>query len=504
MHVSKLLMIALIAGASTTAFAQPKTGMRAELDALKKEVASLQVVAATAPTLAQALQDLSSKLVLLENELAAKTRASDSMPEAISRIDGLQEDINNLRIDLEYLRTSIANIEQPAAVSTGGSAEHDKGMRISTGDGLYDMTIGGYVQPRYQLDLPEDFSSLDSAGFRMRRARLGLTGKMGSDRLHYKTELDLNSTGASLLDFYADMRYRPALTIRVGQGKVPYTRAFLASSQDWTFFELSKTQQLQHYERDVGLWALGSFLDGRLRYHAGFSNGAGPNQRNTNIDVATAVRLEGAVLGKFIKPGYGDQGCRCNKAPRLTVGAAFVHDLVRLPENISGIAVDNQDVDGNGLIDNVRVLSSTIDAQLRYRGWELAVEGTWRHERWGSILAHDDNSGIATAVDASNNGRRNYLGFTAEATYFVMPKLLLLGTRVSHGRLPLLGLGGRNPSEAPLAQRAWQADGLVQLYRQGHRRIGFMYSLVNYDAKNGADPENDIGHSLMVEAQFVL
>ena len=504
MNVLKLLMIVLITGTTATAFAQPKVGMRAEIDALKKEVAALQEVAVAAPTFAQTLQELSSKLVLLENELAVKTRASDSMPEAVSRIDGLQEDVNNLRIDLEYLRTSIANIEQPAAVSSGGSAEHNKGMRISTGDGRYDMTFGGYMQPRYQVDVSEDFSGLDSAGFRMRRSRFGLAGKMGSDRLRYKIELDLNSTGASLLDYYMDMRYRPELTIRVGQAKLPYTRSSLASSKNRTFFERSKMQKLQYYARDVGLWALGSFLDGRVRYHAGFSNGAGQNRRNTNIDVATALRIEGAVLGKFIKPGYGDQGCRCSKLPRLTVGAAFVHDLIRLPENISGIAVDNQDVDGNGITDNVRVLSSTVDAQVRYRGWELALEGTWRHERWGSILEHDDNSGLATAVDASNTGRRNYLGFTAELTYFVMPKFLLVGTRVSHGRLPLLGLGGRNPSEAPLADRAWQVDGLVQLYRKGHRRVGFMYSLLNYDAKNGADPENDIGHSLMVEAQLVL
>ena len=507
MQFSKLataLALALgLVGGTVPALAQNRGGVQADINAIKAELAELQVVAATAPTLAQAVQELSSKLVVLETELEAKMRAAESVPETIEKVDALQEQVTRLQTELEYLRTAIANVEQPAVVPSGGDgAEYDRGIKLTTGDGRYAMTLGGFMQPRYQLDLPEDFSSVDAAGFRMRRARLSAEGKLGGDRLRYATMMELGGSGSPLLDYYMDMRYREELTVRVGQAKLPYTRSFLASSSMRAFHELSATQELQRYDRDLGVWALGEVLAGKLRYNVGVANGAGPNSVNTNIDMAASARIEGVVLGDYIAPGYGDVDD--SDEFRLTVGGAFVHDLVRVPESVSGVEVENRDVDGNGILDNVRVVSAAVDAQLRYRGLDLAVEATWRHERWGAILDDDDNGNLATAVDASRAGNRNYIGVTAEASYFVLPKKLLVGTRVSHGRLPLLGLGGLNPAEAPPAQRALQIDGLVQLYRDGYRRVGFMYSLLNYNAKDGADPAADISHAFILEAQLVL
>jgi hypothetical protein len=31
-----------------------------------------------------------------------------------------------------------------------------------------------------------------------------------------------------------------------------------------------------------------------------------------------------------------------------------------------------------------------------------------------------------------------------------------------------------------------------------------MYSLTNYNEKDGPDPENDIGHAVLLEAQLIL
>ncbi|MCP4443861.1 MAG: hypothetical protein GY811_00765 [Myxococcales bacterium] len=508
MQSSKLttsLALALgLLGSGSFAFAQNKGGVQAELESIKAELVSLRASAATTPTLAQAVQELSSKVVVLEMALEVKMRSVESVTETLEKVEMLEAKVTTLQTELEYLRTAIANVEQPAVAphGGGGGAERSRGMKFTTGDGRYSMTLGGYVQPRNQVDLPQDFSSLDSATFSLRRARLSLRGKAGSDRLRYETEFELGSGGTPLLDYYMDMRYRDELTVRAGQSKLPYTRSFLASSTQRAFHELSETQDLQRYDRDIGVWALGKVLDGKLRYIAGVANGSGPNVQNTNIDVAVAARLEGVVLGEYIAPGYGDVDD--SDEVRLTVGLAAVHDLVRVPASLSGIDVENRDVDGDGITDNVRAVSTAIDGQLRYQGLDLSLEATWRHERWGSILEHDDNGNIAAAVDASGKGHRNYLGFTAEATYFVMPKKLLIGSRISHGRLPLLGLGGRIPAQDPLAQRAMQFDGLLQLYRDGSRRVGFTYSLLNYNAQDGVDPDNDISHAFTVEAQLLL
>jgi hypothetical protein len=485
--------------------AQPAPTLRAEIETIKTELASLREAVANAPTLAAALQDMSTKLVVLEQELAKSARLNESVPQVIDELDALKQGVRKLEEEVEYLRTGIANIEQPA-VSTGGGAEHKagKGMTWSTGDGLYSLSLGGYLHVRHQTELPEDMSTLDSAGFRVRRGRVTMKGQAGSERLSYGLGLEFTKSSAPLLDYYMDMRYSDELKVRVGQAKVPYTRSFLASSKVQNFHELNKTQNLQRYDRDIGVWALGKFLDGRLRYHAGLSNGSGKNVSNDNIDLAAAARVEGVALGEYIKPGFGD--VNNTQEPALTVGLALVHDLVRLPEEVAGIEVGNRDVDGNGIDDNIRVISTALDAQFRLKGLDLFLEGTWRHESWGTIVEHTDNGDLADAIKASSSGRRNYLGITAEASYFILPERLSAGARLSHGRMPLLGLSGRSLSSAsaPLAQRAMQLDAIVQLYRDGYRRVGLSYNMLNYNEKGAADPANDIGHTFIVEAQLVL
>jgi hypothetical protein len=485
--------------------AQPAPTLRAEIETLKVDIAALKTAVANAPTLAQALQDMSTKLVVLEQELGKSARLNESVPQVITELDALKEGLHKIQEEVAYLRTGIANIEQPA-VSSGGSNSHKvgSGMTLSTEDGLYSLTLGGYLHTRYQTQLPEDMSTVDSAGFSIRRGRLEIDGQAGSKRLSYNLNVELSTPNAPLRDYYMDMHYRDELKIRVGQAKLPFTRPLIASSKQRIFHEFNETQDLHRYDRDIGVWALGTFLDGRLRYHGGFSNGAGQNVANENIDLATALRIEGVALGKYIKPGFSD--VEGTDDPALTLGLAAVHDLVRVPEDVAGIEVPNRDVDGNGIEDNVRVLSTVMDAQFRFQGFECFVEGTWRHERWGTIVEHGDNADLAAAINASNSGRRNYLGVSAQASYFVLPSKLLVGARVSHGRLPLLGVSGRSltAGSAPLAERAMQIDGIVQLYRDGYRRVGLSYNLLNYNEKNGAEPANDIGHTFVLEAQLLL
>ena len=134
----------------------------------------------------------------------------------------------------------------------------------------------------------------------------------------------------------------------------------------------------------------------------------------------------------------------------------------------------------------------------------MPLEATYRHERWGTILDHEDNSDLAALVRPSDVGRRNYLGFSAQASYFILPHRLQAGARVSHGRLPLLGLGGIDFDQPPIAQRLLQTDAFVQLWREGFRRVGMTYSLINFNEIDGPEPEGDIMHQLIIEAQLIL
>lgn len=490
-----------ILASTAVSSAQSKSSVNAEIAAMKAEIETLKAAAANSPAFAQALQEMSSKLVVLEQELAKSRRLNESVPQLIQENDRLSETVRAMERDIEYLRTNIADIEQPT-VTTGGGAEHmpGMGMQFASTDGKYTLAVGGQLHTRYQMQLPRDASTIDSAGFQVRRGRIGLRGNAGQ-RLSYEMTAEFANDGPALLDYYMDMYYRPELTIRLGQTKVANSKSYLSMGFANIYHELNATQERQRFDREIGVWALGSVWNDRIRYNAGVSNGSGPNSLNDNIDLVTSARVGGAVVGEYIAPGFGD--VHHTPEPALTVGLAVAHDLVRLPDEIGGVSIGNTDVDGNGIDDNIRVLSSAIDAQFRFQGLEVFLEGTWRHERWGTITEHSDNGDLATLINPSNSGRRNYLGFTGEVSYFVIPHRLLVGTRVSHGRLPLLGLSGLDLPAVP-ADRAVQIDGIVQLYRDGYRRIGLSYGLLNYNAKNGPEPANDITHRMVIEAQLLL
>lgn len=492
----------LAVGGNSMARAQGTTTLRAEIDAIKAELANLQAVAAAAPTMAQAVQELSSKVVVIEQELAQNGSLRESIPGAVVKIDEIESELVALRTDLEYLRTSIANIEQPAASGGGGGIDRSPaGWSWAAADGRYKLALTGYFQARYETQLPSNLDTQDTSTFRARRARVGLQGALG-EKLSYALSFELTTPSVPLRDFYMDMKYSDAFNVRIGQAKLPFMRSFLASSRDRDFLELSELQERVRYDRDLGVWAMGQVLGGKLRYAGGVSNGSGGNSLNDNVDMLLTARVEGVAMGDYIRAGFGDHAG--TQTPSLTLGLAGAHDLARPGQTVSGIELGNRDVDGDGVLDNVRVMSAVVDAQFRYRGFEAFVEGHYRHERWGTILDHEDNSDLADLIKPSDAGRRNYLGFSAQASYFILANTLEAGSRVSHGRLPLLGVGGQDFSAPPKAQRLLQTDVFVQMWREGYRRVGMTYSLINYNEIDAPDPADDMKHQIIVEAQLVL
>lgn len=473
--------------------------LRAQVAAIRKQLDELRSSSAQAQTAAGSIQQLSSRVTALEQRVGRLGRQGAAGPELTAAIDRLSAQAAALERDVEGLRTQVAGIEQPAAGTGAGGVEHGRGFEWTTGDGAYSLRLGGFVQPRYEVSLAEGGDTVNRATFRLRRGRLVLGGHAGRDELTYKVQLETTLNDAAALDYYVDYEIWPELAVRAGQDKVFFTRAWWASDSSIDVIERPASVDALRYDRDIGLWAHGELLGGRLSYHAGVSNGGGPNKRNDNIDTAMMIRAEAALLGARFEPLVGN--LTADPELRLTVGAGAVHDLVAVPVTVGGMTVANRDVDADGEVDNVRVVSSSVDATLRWQGLELMVEGIWRHERWGTIVEHADNQPIAVALEADSEGHRNYLGGYVYASYALLPETLQMSARVGQSRVTLLGIGGRLVDVPPPGDRLVEANGQVRWFH-GDLSVGASYTLLNYNNRNGPELAGDIEHLLIGQAQL--
>ena len=476
--------------------------LKAQVAAIQKDLDELRPAAAQAQTLSGAVQQLSARMTTLEQQIDRVVRQRAAGPDVAGALDRLAAQVGALRRDTEALRTQVSGIEQPPAApgSAGAGVEHERGFEWSTADGAYSIEIGGFFQPRYEVTVPKGGDSVSESTFRIRRGRLILGGHVAGEAITYKVQLETTSGDAPALDYYVDYAFAPSLSVRAGQDKLYFTRTWWASDATIDLIERPLAVEGLRYDRDIGLWAHGTLFGDRVYYHAGLSNGAGPNQSNDNIDLVSLVRVEAALIG----PRFDPLARNLERDPhiRLMVGGGAVHDLTAVPDRVAGIGINNRDVDADGEIDNVRVWSSSVDAAVRWYGVELVAEGIWRHERWGTILDHSDNQDAAAAVHPDSDGHRNYLAGYLHASYPILADRLQVSALVGHSRVALLGLGGKRLDAAPPGDRLFEVTGQLRYFQGSNLSLGGSYSFLNYNNRSGPELAGDIEHVIIAQGQL--
>jgi hypothetical protein len=481
-------------GAATTAVTIEELAKR--VDSLANEVKGL---AAQKETDAAALSRLTERVESLSQELDGLRRERHSLPTSVRSLDDLRAELDELRGQLGEIRANQAEVEAPGLYPPGSAiAIAHRGITLATPDRHYTATLIGYLSPRLELLVPRAFNAVNEATFRIREARLGVAGRVASQELHYAFLFELTQTTAPLRDGYVELELDRALVVRAGQFLIPHV-ADSTNLAMLLFPERPLSIESIIYERDLGVAICGRAWGDQLVYFGSLTNGGGVDALNDNVDFVESLRLDIGLLGDVIDQPQGDYAG--SSRPRLSAGASGVHDLVAIPAHIAGITVGNRDVDGNGQIDNIRVITAAADATFRWLGLELFAEGTFRLERWGTILQHSANQNLAKAIGANSVGDRSYLGFSAHAAYFVLPRTLLGAARVAYGGLPLLGVSGRTTfTSVPTDDKVLTTDLLVQLYGdQGVRELGLMYRYQVFPYAP-ASAANTTSHLFLLEA----
>jgi len=150
------------------------------------------------------------------------------------------------------------------------------------------MFLSGYTQVNYEYQE----KGLD--GFRIRRARLGLSGDVFNN-IRYKLQVNVDKSPA-LLDGLIEISFIPQVKLTLGQYKVPFSLENLTSSSALDTINRSQTVENLCPGRDIGASGrdIGITLNGQfswLDYSLGVFNGSGINKPDLNDHKDSSVRL---------------------------------------------------------------------------------------------------------------------------------------------------------------------------------------------------------------------
>jgi hypothetical protein len=316
-----------------------------------------------------------------EKESTERTRAD---------LDEALEAIHRLENRVEALAGDVGRLSRAQALELAQALEEMRQRMAPPKRVSFGWDDGAYFQvPHFRLRLNAGALALYSgvvrpgaastSSFQVPRAQVALTGSLDEWLdLHLMLDFGAQFIGpagfSGLRDAYAEVRPWKWLSIRGGQFKVPFSRQRLVSSLRQTFIDRAVSTRALSFDRDLGGMVEGRFFSDRWRVQLSITDGvnAGPEVINNNLDLAYTVRTVVTPFGA--DPLVEGDRLRSHR-PMLALGAAFQYDL---QPDLAGM-----DVDQNGVVDNVEVISFNAEATLHYYGFALEAEYFLRRERPG-------------------------------------------------------------------------------------------------------------------------
>jgi phosphate-selective porin OprO/OprP len=156
------------------------------------------------------------------------------------------------------------------------------GFFVQSADGSNKLSFGTVIQEdgRFSVDDPSAFTNT----FTLRKARLGIQGQVAK-YFAFRLTPELGNGAATVVDAYADVRFSPAFSVRVGKDKTPVGLELLYGDAGLYFNERSLVSLLVP-NRDDGVQIRGDVARGAVSYAIGVFNGV-PDGSSTTTDVDT-------------------------------------------------------------------------------------------------------------------------------------------------------------------------------------------------------------------------
>lgn len=343
-------------------------------------LAGAVALALSAPAFAQSaptVEELAQRLQALEARYGAVAGAEAQGLD----LQALDQRLRALERNLELQEEARAAKDKAAPVL----AVSDKGASFRSGDGAYELKIRGLLQGDGRF-----FTGGEPAGtndtFLLRTARPIFEGTLGK-WVGYRFTPEFAGDSASIVDAYADLKFSPAATVRVGKFTSPVGLERLQSSASLHDIERALASELLP-NRDIGVQLQGEVAGGKVSYALGVFNGAvdGRDAATTNPD--SRFEYAGRV---FFEPLKGSD--------------SFWSGLGL------GIGASVGDVEGAG---NSALARYRTPGQQQFFGYRGAVEADGRRTRWSPQGYFYRNGFGLLAEYASSSQEVRVGGATAE------------------------------------------------------------------------------------------
>jgi len=314
--------------------------------------------------------------------------------------------------------------EKEAEGATTLKAGFGEGVTVQHGD--FKLNLRGRMQLQSFAVIPtEDGGAHERAnGIMIRRARLALKGDLPyhlsfSLQLAF-ANLDMEPDAPNVLrDFYAEWRRFRDVSVRFGQGKVPYGVQRVISSSSLQFVDRSLVTGEFNLDRDVGVTLFSDDLfglDGRLQYALSVFGGDGRNRIGTTPGLLYAARVRVSPFGKFDEKFEGDPD-RLDKV-RLGIGGGVAYNVMTVrPRSTLGTPYQAA---------NFNYFHAGGDVVFEWKGFSLASELFYRQ---ADALSETHTVKGASLTEYSRPG----WGWFAQAGYYILP-WLEVGARYGDAR----------------------------------------------------------------------
>lgn len=262
----------------------------------------------------------------------------------------------------------------------------DKGVEIETEGGRFLIQIQPRLQFRYTAGSLGDTVLADRVTegptFGVNRARLKVGGHAFTPDLTYFFEYELQ--GNALLDFRAQYRLAPWLSVKVGQWKLHYSRERVISSGQQQMMDRSLINPIFTLDRQQGVSLYGRVDAGGLAdfsYWGTVATGTGRGgQSNDDRHPLLMARLHWNLLGDPVDFAGSDLGVTERPALLLAAAAATNRSpYTRFSQAGGGQLPDFEE----GEAGQYQVDQWTLETAFKYRGVSWQQEFHWKriHDR---------------------------------------------------------------------------------------------------------------------------